>query len=178
VCWRDARSWARFVAIATAVIVVISMAACGDGDSGESGSSGNAAETSDVSGETQSVGGSDEEQIKQAVTVFQKAGIEGDAKTVCASFTSAYRKSVVRQANGEPCVKSFKELLSNRVEDQKTPRVTAVKMTGEDKAKVAYKGGPVAGSIRVVREDGDWKMDLGAIETKVAGPGPQPKGLE
>ena len=110
-------------------------------------------------------GGSDEDDVKSAVTDLAKAAKDKDYAKVCEGLTSEVRKQIQRgaaQAGGGGCPKLFERLdkngaVSKEIGDPDKLEFEKVTVNG-DKATVKLKG--ERDPAELVKEDGEWKVGV------------------
>jgi len=110
-------------------------------------------------------GGSDEDDVKSAVTDLAKAAKDKDYAKVCEGLTSDVREQIrgAAQAGGGGCPKLFERLdkngaVSKEIGDPDDLEFEKVTVNGE-KATVKLKG--ERDPAELVKEDGEWKVGVG-----------------
>ncbi len=159
---RAIRNRKRVAALGVSGALALGVAACGDSstDSGDAGGGDT----------TQAAAGSGTQaEIENVALKFQKAGLDGDAELVCAQLTRAYVRELEKRAKGESCVASFKPILKQRIKNAPVPKITAVEMVNDDQANVIYRSAGRKGMLKVIKENGQWRVDMGNVQAEIRG---------
>ena len=129
---------ARALASLTAILLAVGIGACGGGD-----------------------GGDDRDAVRETVTRFVDANNKGDFAAVCDLLAESETRSITRQGGGGGCAKALGRISAGTTQTQ--VRIDEVRVNA-DRASVdatfiaADSGAPSPQTLRLVEEDGDWKI--------------------
>lgn len=152
--------WTRAITVLAVSACVAGVVACGSDDDG----GGNATAGAGATDQGQAV--SDEQAVKAAVREMQDGLYAGSGARVCGSLTQNARKKTATASGGkqsceqrmEPLAEAFKE--SRAKGETIRPKVVKVSVKGNRGNAKMQEGHGQPYLVPVVREGGDWKLNL------------------
>lgn len=125
------------LALLTAVLLALGAAACGSDDDGGDG------------------GGSDPERAQEVAQAYSDALEDADAEAICETISPTLLAQA-EKASGEPCVEGVGADLAGFEGQSFLGEAESAEVTG-DTAAVTFSE---SGTLMMVREDGEWYVDL------------------